>query len=370
MAEDSRDRRASDEDLGAALHEVGNALTVILGWLDASGETLRSGIDRRIDPAAALEEALRGVEVAATRVRRAHRIARRAIGAGSPDAPAVEPLAALVREVTQGLEPTAHQSGVRIVAVIDADAAALDVEAGERLIQVLTNLLLNALSVTPRGEEVRVTVSAPPDAVVIVVEDAGSGIAPADRDRIFQRGATGRPDGAGIGLAHAMALTQEQGGALGLEPFVEGRGARFRLAWPIASPSSGSPPHTIRPTMLDGVRVVVLDDDVAVIELLDTFLSSRGADVRPCRSARELVDALAKAPADVVLLDASPLADDLVGGLRSLLQAHPRTDFVLVSGADPGPVVTGLGVTWVKKPFEVHEIIEVVRVLRATPRPT
>ncbi len=367
MAEDSRDRRASDDDLGAALHEVGNALTVILGWLDASRETLRAGLDRRLATPRALEDALRGVEVAATRVRRAHRIARRAIGASPGDAPGPEGLAALVREVTQGLEPAAEQCGVRIDSSIEDDAASLYVEGGERLIQVLTNLLMNALSVTPRGREVRVSVSAAPGAAAIVVEDAGPGIAPAERERVFQRGATGRPDGAGIGLAHAMALTDEEGGALGLAPFVEGTGARFHLSWPVAAVSSEKPPHTVRPTMLDGVRIVVLDDDVAVVELLDTFLSSRGASVVACRTVEQLASALAGSGADVVLLDASPLAEDLAGRLSTLLGAHLRTDFVLVSGADPGPRVSGLGITWVKKPFDVHEIIEVVRVLRATP---
>ncbi|HTJ84030.1 MAG TPA: ATP-binding protein, partial [Polyangiaceae bacterium] len=343
MSEDLRAKQASDADLGAALHEVGNGLTVILGWLDSAREAVRAGLDRRADAEDALRDALRGIEVAARRVRRAHRIARRSIGAlpGAESAP--EPLSDVVEEALTGVLPHAEHAGVSIDSKLDRSVRSLDVEAGERLLQVLTNLLLNAIAVTPRGARVLVTAALGSEGgVALAVEDAGPGIAPLDRGKVFVRGTTSRADGAGIGLAHAMTLTEEEGGRLGLAPFAPDKGARFELDWPAVAQPSGESPHTIRPPTLDRLEIAVLDDDLALVELLDTFLTSRGATVRACRTAIEL-ESLLGAGADVVLLDASPFGGDLPGALARLKHAHPRTDFVLISGADPGPLVTGLG---------------------------
>lgn len=348
----------ADRDLAAALHEVGNGLTVVLGWLEEAQREAGVG---------AVGDAVR---VALDRARRAHRIARRAIGA-DPSSPGIEPLASVVREAVSGLAPAAGAKRVKIQADVHRDVDGAQIEAGERLLQVLTNLLLNALEVTPAGQVVRVDVATGPEAesISLRIEDAGPGIPTTGRDKLFQRGNTGRVGGAGIGLAHAARIAIEEGGKLGAEAYVEGRGAVFELVWPRSATSSQGGPHTRRVALLEECRIAVVDDDRGVLDLLEMVFSARGATVMSFARHGDFVTAHASEPFDVALLDASPYGTGLEQALLALKTSHPALDVILISGApDPGVCVGKLGVTWIRKPFEVDEVIDVLRLVRASSR--
>lgn len=354
-----------DRDLAAALHEVGNGLTVVLGWL----EQARADSASR-DPALVA----RAVDLAIARARRAHRIARRAIGADI-SRPAPEPLDAVVAECIHGLEPLAAKRAVSLGSQIAEAAGGLNVEAAELLVQVLTNLLLNGIDATPEGGAVTLGVSfEDPGTVRLEVSDGGPGIPDADRERVFQRGHSGRTGGAGIGLAHTLRVTTEEGGRLSLEPFVAGSGATFRLSWPTmpvtsAATASAPGPRTRRAVSLSDCRVAVVDDDRGIIDLLEMVLSARGAAVTSFTTHDELVARLEKESFDVALLDASPYGAALEKNLATLKRNHPELDLILISGAaDPGVSVSRLGVTWIRKPFEVEDVIDVVRLVRAKTR--
>jgi len=348
----------SEPDLGAALHEVSNGLTVILGWLEQA-RGLAAGTE--------LEQPL---EVALGRARRARRIARCAVGA-DPARAAVEPLAAIVEECVLGLSPEAAKKRISIGSAIDAAARKLFVEAGERLLQILTNLVLNGLEVTPTSGSVHIHVSvgSEPGTACFLVTDGGPGIPMTERSRVFARGLSGRSGGAGIGLAHSLQIASEEGGRLALLPFEPEKGAAFELAWPTAPVASRQGPHTVRVSSLTGLNVAVVDDDLSIVELLDMVLSARGATVSTFARHDQLEEALARGSFDVALLDASPYGAGLGEALTRLKAAHPDLDLVLISGAmDPGATVDRLGVTWIRKPFDTEEVIEVVRVVRAKTR--
>lgn len=358
-------------DLAAALHEVGNGLTVVLGWLEDARSKAEPG------PVA---EAIR---IALERARRAHRIARRAITADTsrPDA---EPISALLEEIVVGILPHAHDKGVRVEREVEAAVAPFAAVAGERLLQVVTNLLLNALEVTPAGKTISVEArldtksrnGAPKSGATlsIRVADGGPGIPPARRSQLFQRGVSGRPGGAGIGLAHAAEVVKEEGGRLTLAPWEEGKGAVFELAWPLDGMSSrislhpvSQAPRTRRAQLLADCRVAVLDDDAGVIDLLEMVLSARGADVKTFQRHDQFLSSLETTRYDVALLDASPFGDALEATLEQLKQRHPALDLILISGAsDPGATIGKLGVTWIRKPFEVDEVVDVVRIVRGS----
>jgi CheY-like chemotaxis protein len=358
--------RDTDRDLAAALHEVGNALTVMLGWLEAADESARTE---------SLRDAAEAIGVALSRARRAHRIARRAIELPGPadgaDASATtgERLGMLIDEARRGLLHEAKRAGVVLTQHVPEDAAGVVVGSGDRLLQIVTNLVLNAIAVTPSGREVRIEASAPdgagaPSAVVAVV-DGGPGIPSGERTRLFQRGASGRVGGAGIGLAHAQAIALEEGGSLSLAPFEAGCGARFELAWPLHEGAPVTAPRTLRPARLDGVRVAVLEDDAAIVELLETVLVARGAEVVAVPSLATLRSALGASRVDVALVDASPLGASLEATLDDLKRDFPNTDLVLISGSpDPGASAERLSVTWIRKPFEVSEVVEVLRLVK------
>jgi CheY-like chemotaxis protein len=358
------DRLPADIDLAGTLHEVSNGLTVILGWLDVARAQIES-----IDASSSEQtSALEALQIALLRARRAHRIARRAIAAPSPIADDPELLGSIVREAVQGLAPEAERSEIPLVVDLAGPLERAPIEAGDRLLQVLTNLLLNALVATPERGSIGLAVSADPGGAhaLLALRDGGPGIPPADRARLFLRGSTGRVGGAGIGLAHARDVVEELGGSLTLAPFAPDRGAEFVIAWPLAAPRRAARPGTAAPAdgpvRLEGRRIAVLEDDPAVVELIELSLSARGAEVCSWTAYDALLRCIATDPIDVVLLDASPLGTTgLAVAIAELRARRPGVVVVLISGALDAPVdPSTLGVEWVRKPFDVAELARVV----------
>ncbi len=366
------DRNASERDLGAALHEVSNDLTVVLGWLDQARAARASERSFLVEGQESDSEdsVLTALNVAMSRARRAHRIARRAIGAEIVR-PATEPIGVLLRESIVGVEPIAKARRVQVVLTLPPAIATSPVDAADKLLQILTNLLLNAIDAAKESGTVELSLALESDAkekemVAIEVRDSGPGIPSDQRSTLFMRGRSGRVGGAGIGLAHAATLAREEGGRLDIKPYVEGAGATFELVWPLGPQSSQTSPHTRRAAMLSGVRVAVVDDDRAVVDLLDMVLGARGAICSTFANPTLLDQAVAAGKAfDVALLDASPFGEDIVNRVGALRAANPKLDIVLISGAlDPPAQLDRLGVTWIRKPFEVDEVIDVLAVLQ------
>ena len=102
---------------------------------------------------------------------------------------------------------------------------------GDRVLQVITNLLSNALHWTPDGGRVEVGVEASNGKVSVDVADSGPGITAEQRERIFRPFVSGDTHGTGLGLPIARELARALGGHVELESTV-GRGSRFRLVLP------------------------------------------------------------------------------------------------------------------------------------------
>src|SRR5918912_2184195 len=121
-----------------------------------------------------------------------------------------------------------YRREIRAHPVIEAD--------GDRVLQIITNLLSNAFRWTPDGGRVELALSAENGAVAVAVDDTGPGIKPEDRERIFRafwsRGGGG---GTGLGLAIARELAEALGGRIELASEV-GRGSRFELVLPADEP--------------------------------------------------------------------------------------------------------------------------------------
>jgi signal transduction histidine kinase len=122
---------------------------------------------------------------------------------------------------------------------VDLDPALGEVAADERkLKQILLNLLSNAVKFTPDGGRVDVTARREPGQVVIAVRDTGIGIAPADRDAVFEEfrqvasDYTKKQEGTGLGLALTKRFVELHGGRIWLES-EPGRGSTFTFTIPI-----------------------------------------------------------------------------------------------------------------------------------------
>jgi signal transduction histidine kinase len=129
---------------------------------------------------------------------------------------------------------------------VEANAPLLVLVSADAVEQILGNLLDNACKYSPDGEPVRLSCGRDGGEVVVVVEDSGPGIPPADRQRIFERfiqldpGATPGAGGVGLGLYLARQFAHSQGGRLVVTDPVGGVGARFELRLPLLGEAVGT----------------------------------------------------------------------------------------------------------------------------------
>jgi len=329
-------------DLAGVLHDVSNALTVLLGWV---GEA-RS-------PEATPETIAYALTIVEQRARIARDLARHAIG--SPRIDEQREIGLIASEVGRALVVEAAHSGARLV--VKGEDALAKVAGALDVSQVLTNLVLNAFAYAPVGSLVDVTVSADDEHCTVVVSDEGPGVDVRRRDAIFQ-GDSLRPGGTGVGLRHSRALARAWGGEVELIVH-EGRGARFQVTWPRVDAVPRPPMSTSRVSNLSGMHVLVVEDDLAVTQLLETALEARGADVTVATTAAELAASLEGGPYDAALIDLSPIKADAPGAIAKLRARHPRVAIILVTGnADALPVaLAGESVELVRKPFEIREVL-------------
>jgi ActR/RegA family two-component response regulator len=338
-----------ERDLAGALHEVSNALTVVLGWLEALRDQVAEG-----DPAR------RAVDIAWSRAKLGRQLARKAIGNDFDLTEEVCPLEALVRDAAIGVEREASSRKMSIRIAVEAGTSSRVVHFSPALLQVLTNLLLNAIGMSPDGSTVDIEVSVCGETAVVSVVDQGPGVDPQNRGAIFKGRLSQRPGGAGVGLRHARSLARSKGGSL--EIGESDRGARFLVRWPLAPDHVDAPPVSATSAALQGLQILLVEDDDAVIGLLSTALSLRGAHVVAARNAGELMTTVAQQTFDAALVDLSPIEADIRGSLDAVRDRNPGACLVVISGS--AVEVPALGVcsewTWVRKPFEVGEILAVL----------
>ncbi len=210
------------DDWRAAAHELRNATQALTGWLD----TVRVAAAGRPEWLAPLERSARAV------VSRAEELLGGTRQTPQPT-PRRAPIASLAHAATVAVErmrPAFRDAGVSATVVSGPETETLAVEgAEERLVQVVLNLLRNALRVSPRGSVVVVSSRGEDDAAILEVEDRGPGLTTEQRSRLFT---DAEGSGGGVGLAVSGRIAVELGGTLEAAPATPGRGARFVLRLP------------------------------------------------------------------------------------------------------------------------------------------
>ena len=158
-----------------------------------------------------------------------------------------------------------------------------------------------------------------------------------------------------------MNLARAYGGDLRL--MHTGPGAKFELHWPTGEMRSGARHSDVAPPLAQYQRVLVLEDDENITELLKLSLSAKGAEVTAVSSLDELC-ALSREQraADVVLVDLSPLKENVGVGLELVQAMVLHAPIVLITGrATPLPEGTEhLVAAWVRKPFDMDELAGVL----------
>lgn len=339
--EAERANQLKDEFLATLSHELRTPLNAIVGWTHLlrerrdSPELVEQGLDT-LERNATLQARLIDDLLDMSRIVTGHvRLEREYVG-----------LQGLIAAVAESVRPDAGQKGIDLLLDLDPHVPAFLGDPA-RLQQVVWNLLTNAVKFTEAGGTVRVTLTVDGGNAVIAVRDTGSGIDPAFMPHMFERfrqadaSTSRRHGGLGIGLSIARHLVELHGGTIRAESAGTGRGATFVVMLPLTPvPEERSPlaidgdeQHLPR---LDGLSVLLVEDDLDSQRLFALMLERRGARVRSVSSAAAAVAAIEEAVPDVLVSDIGlPGADgyELIrqvrarGGACSRLPALALTAF-------------------------------------------
>ena len=218
----------------------------------------------------------------------------------------------IVEAAVDALASMADAQDVRIVRTIDASPMPVAGD-GDRLQQVVANLLSNAIKFTPGGGRVDVRVETAAGAAVVQVSDTGCGISPGFLPHVFERfrqadgGVTRRAGGLGVGLTIARQLVEMHGGTIAAQSDGEGRGATFTVTMPLIEenrvPESEPVPPCDHGVRIDGVRILLVEDDPDTRNVMRLVLSQVGAAVTPSPSAEDAMRRLVAQEFDVMLCD-------------------------------------------------------------------
>lgn len=345
-------------DVAAAVsHEVANAVGTIRGWADLALHDGAATVDVR-DALTLIRGAARSAEQAA---RSMLALAR---GEATIHDDAGSDLSEIASELLQLLTLTAREQRVTLKSEI---APQLAVQASRaQLFTILFNLVKNAIEACAPSGLVSVRAEGDEREVRLLVHDTGAGIEPSAQEQLFRRFYTTKTTGTGLGLSLVRDAVNASGARIEVES-AAGRGALFRVTFPRLR--AGAVPDASRiepiavqdaPPMLSA-RLLVVDDDHALGELLATALSLRGADVVSVRSAEEARGL--SGPFDLALIDMmldGCRGDELLALLRQrdIVQAA-----ILVTGTVQRPrlVPGGEPDDWVRKPFDIPQLVDRIR---------
>ena len=325
--------RLKEEFLSTLSHELRTPLSAMISWL----WMLRR---KALDPEAAaraIEAVDRNARAQARLVDDLLDVSRIVTGKLQLDCRSLE-LGPVVEAATDSLTAAAEAKAITLARLIDPAAGRVLGDA-DRLQQVIWNLLSNAIKFTPRGGRVEVHLHRAGSSVEARVSDTGQGIAPGFLPHVFERfrqadpSSTRTSGGLGLGLAIVRQLVELHGGSVEALSAGEGRGATFVVSLPLATrPEEPLPafaeavpaedaPRAEPQCLLDGIRVLVVEDEVDARDALSVIMSQAGATVTAVGTARDALSKLTAWRPDVLVCDIGLPAEDgyaLIGKVRAL----------------------------------------------------
>jgi len=315
--------RLKDEFLAILSHELRTPLNAILGWIQI--------IDSRNDPvtmARALEVIKRNAKLQLNLINDLLDVSRIITGKMAIKTEPVD-LGQVVRASLDTVRPAAMTKAVQVDVIVEEPAPFITGDA-DRLQQVVWNLLTNAIKFTRKGGKVELRLEQDDFEIQIIVQDTGAGIDPEflpyvfDRFRQADTGTTRRVGGLGLGLAVVRYLVEAHGGTVLAESPGVGLGATFTVKLPISIATDQTEPGSVveDKTTLEGIRILVIDDERDTCDLFRFILEERGAAVTAACSADEALNLLALQPFDLVLADIGMPAKDGFA-MMAAIRSHP-----------------------------------------------
>ena len=332
-SEAERANRLKDEFLATISHELRNPLNAIMGW----AHMLRLGKLNEANLERAVETIYRNAKSQSQLVSDLLDVSRIISGKLRLDVRTVD-LIYIVNSAIDSIRPAAEAKGIRLQSILDRSAGPISGDA-DRLQQIVWNLLTNAVKFTPKGGKIQVKVQRIDSHVEVVVSDSGIGISKDFLPYVFDRfrqadgSSTRIHGGLGLGLSIVRQLVDLHGGSAAVESEGEGKGATFIITLPFVGVINQNDAESVAPAhsdeivtfeglpSLQGLKVLVVDDDADTRELIREVLKECGSEVVMSRSAAEALEALEQHQPDILISDLGMPDEDgysLISKIRSL----------------------------------------------------
>ena len=302
--------RLKDEFLAMVSHELRTPLSAVLGCAHLLGRA-------QLDPAGTVNV----IRIIERNARAAARIiddlldVSRIIGGNIRLDPQPVDLGAVIQEALDALRLEAQEKNIDVTFL--APPVPVSVAADPfRLTQVFENLLSNAVKFTARGGRIEVRLTSAGPQAEIQVADTGQGITSEFLPHLFERFtqakmATTRQGGVGLGLTIVKSLVERHGGSVHADSPGAGKGATFTVRLPLLSPHEVAKiervgialPTPTAPARLDGLRILLVEDDADAREVLRLLLEIAGAKVEAVGSVRGALRAFDGFRPDVLVSD-------------------------------------------------------------------
>jgi PAS domain S-box-containing protein len=345
-AEAERLGRMKDEFLATLSHEMRTPLNAIQGW----AALLRHKRSNPQDLDRGLETIERNVRIQTQIVNDLLDMSRIISGKIHLE---IQPLQLheVIDNAIDAIRHTADAKQIRVNTMLDSSIGWVRGDPA-RLQQVLWNLLTNAVKFTPAGGRIQVVLERVNSHAEIVIEDSGVGIEPEVLPYVFDRFRQGdatitrRYGGLGLGLSIVRTLVELHGGSVRVKSPGENLGSTFCVALPVShvrpaqetdsrtATSSPDAVKTVELPRLDGVDVLLIDDDTDGRNFMSQILETQGARVTPAVSAAQGLELLAKRRFDILLSDIGmPEMDgyELLQRVRSITTHGPPIPAIAIT---------------------------------------
>lgn len=325
--------RTKDEFLHTLSHELRTPMTAILGW----AYLLRTGHLKQEEVERGLEVIERNAKAQTKLIDELLDVSAIITGVLHLDACPVR-LAPLVETAVDSLRPAMRDKAIQLTTDLDPQVGPISGDP-VRLQQVAWNLLSNAIKFTPKGGLVEILLDRHDGYARLTISDNGEGIEQEFLPHVFDRfrqadGTITRAHGGlGLGLAIVQHLVEMHGGFVTASSKGKGQGATFTVCLPLATtlaatsrsedsrrPGTGQPWFGNSPP-LDGLRVLLVEDESDTREFLTFAFTQQGAEVRACATASEALQALEQSRPNVLVSDIGLPDEDgyvLINKVRAL----------------------------------------------------
>lgn len=278
-----------------------------------------------------------------------------------------QPLMPLIEQAIDANRTYGVEHRVKLVLTRTAPDAEIRVDS-QRLMQVLSNLISNAIKYSPEEGRVEISVKAENQSVRVTVTDHGSGIPDEFKARIFQKFAqadssdTRQKGGTGLGLAITRELIERMDGHIGFESEL-GKGARFFFDLPLYAAHDGSVGHDAPSRTTDAPRILVVEDEPDIANLLSLMLTRAGYAVDTALTGNHALAAIkqtdyAAITLDLMLPDISGL--EIIRALRQQAETMALPIIVVSAKMDEGRLAINgdfTGIDWLSKPIREDRLL-------------